>query len=135
QRAYQPASLAGVDEVVDDQQPLAGAAAKLSHRIRDPLENLEIALLVVVVARHAHGIDDANTELPRNNRGRHQSAARDGDDSMERADLGEPPGQRPAIPVKLVPGDGERLFGIVVGHATYVLQADFRAACSAASIS
>ena len=28
-RAHQPAGLAGVDEVVDDQKPLAGAAAEL----------------------------------------------------------------------------------------------------------
>src|SRR4029078_10832956 len=106
-RTHQPPGLAGVDEVVDDQQPLAGAAAKFCYLGRNTLENLEVALLGMVVAGNADGIDDANAELARHDGCRHQPTAGNRDNGMKWTELVEPPGQRPAIPVKLVPGDRE----------------------------
>ncbi|GCC45564.1 hypothetical protein chiPu_0029711, partial [Chiloscyllium punctatum] len=99
--AHHPAGLAGVDKVVDDQQSLAGAAAELGGLLRNALEHLQVALLVMVVARDADRIDDPQAELARHDRRRHQPAAGDRDHRMERSDFIEPPGQRPAIPVEL----------------------------------
>src|SRR6202163_2510371 len=59
-RAHQPAGLAGVDEIVDDQKSLAGAAAEFCHFGRNALESLQLALPGMVVAGNADGIDDAN---------------------------------------------------------------------------
>ena len=78
---------------------------------RNALQHLQVALLGVVVARDADGIDDAHAEFARHDRRRHQPAAGDRDDRMKRPDLVEPPGQRPAIPVKLVPRDRKGLSG------------------------
>src|ERR1700694_5315245 len=52
---HQPPGLAGVDEVVDDQESLAGAAAELGGVGGNALEHLEVALLGVVIARDANG--------------------------------------------------------------------------------
>ncbi len=101
--ADQPTGLAGIDEVVDNQEPLAGAAAEFGGGLGNALQNLKLALLVMIVAGDADGIDHAHTEFARHDRGRHQATAGDGDDCVKRPDLVEPPGQRPAIPVKLVP--------------------------------
>ena len=125
--AHQPAGLAGVDEVIDDQQALAGAAAEFCHFGRNALQNLQIALLGVVVTGDADGIDDANAEFARDDGRRHQPAAGDRDDGMKRPDLVEPPGQRPAIPVKLVPRDRK-------GFAGPFLRAQFRIRQVASSI-
>ena len=78
-RAHQSPGLAGVDEVVDDQEPLAGAAAELCHLGPKRPSAPEVALLVVVVACDADGIDDANAEFARDDRRRHQPAAGDRD--------------------------------------------------------
>src|ERR1700756_4098560 len=51
--AHQLAGLAGIDEVVDDQKALAGAAAELGGLLRNALEHFQVALLVVVVAGDA----------------------------------------------------------------------------------
>ena len=101
--ADEPSGLAGIDEVVDDQQPLAGAAAEFGGIGGNALQYFQVALLGVIVARNADGIDDANAELARHDRRRHQAAAGDRDHGMKRPDFVEPPGQRPAVPVKLVP--------------------------------
>ena len=107
--AHQARGLAGVDEIVDDQEALAGAAAELCGLGRDALQDLQSALPVVIVARDADGIDHAHAEFAGDDRRRHQPAAGDRDHGVERADLVQPPGQRPAIPVKLVPRDRKRL--------------------------
>ena len=57
----------------------------------------------MIVARNAYGIDDANAKFAGDDGRRHQPAAGNRDHGMKRPDLIEPPGQRPAIPVKLVP--------------------------------
>src|SRR5260370_17551068 len=101
--ADQPPGLAGIDEIVDDQQALPGAAAECGCVSRNALQHLQVALLGVIVAGDTDGIDHAYAELARDDRGRHEATAGDGDDRMKRPDLVEPPGQRPAIPVKLVP--------------------------------
>ncbi|MGY3408811.1 hypothetical protein ACVWZV_004924 [Bradyrhizobium sp. GM5.1] len=102
-RAHQLAGLAGVDEIVDDQEPLAGAAAKRHHVFGDALQHFEIALLVVVIAGDADRIDHAHAKLARHDRRRHKPAAGDRDHRMKRTNFIEPPGQCPAIPVELVP--------------------------------
>src|SRR6267154_3516895 len=43
--AHQPPGLAGVDEIIDDQQSLASAAAEFRGVSRNALENLQVALL------------------------------------------------------------------------------------------
>ena len=101
--AHQPSGLAGIDEVIDDQESLAGAAAEPGGVGRDAFQDLQIALLGVVVAGNADGIDGAQAQFARNDRGGHQATAGNRDDGMKRADLIQPPGQCAAIPVKLVP--------------------------------
>src|SRR6185437_7164339 len=119
-RAYQPPGLAGIDEIVDDEKTLAGAVAELRGLLRNALQHLQVTLLGVVVACDADRIDNADTEFARDDRRRHQAAARDRDHGLERPDFVEPPGQRPAIAVKLVPGDRK-------GLACPLLRAEFRA--------
>src|SRR6266702_6742674 len=117
--AHQLAGLAGVDEVVDDEQPLAGAAAELHRRVGNALEDLELALLVMVVARNADRIDHAHAQLACHDRSRHQTAAGDRNHRVKGANLVEPPRQSPAIPVELVPRNRE-------GLARALLRAQFR---------
>ena len=45
-RTHQPPGLAGVDEIVDDQQPLAAAAAEFCHFGRNALETFRSPCLV-----------------------------------------------------------------------------------------
>src|SRR4029079_16405544 len=104
-RTHPPPRLAGIDEVVDDQQPLATTAAQFCHCRRNALKGLQVALPGMVVAGNANGIDDANAKFARNDGRRHQPTTGDRNDGMKRPHLVEPPGQRPAIPVKLIPRD------------------------------
>src|SRR5665213_4009218 len=68
----------------------------------------------MVVAGDAYSIDHANAELARDDRRRHQAATGDCDYGVKRPDLIQPPRQRAAIPVKLVPRDGKRFAGLVL---------------------
>jgi hypothetical protein len=68
-------------------------------------------LIFVIVGGDADRIDQADLELARDNRGRHQAAARDRDDPGPGPHAVEPPGQRPRVAVELVPGDGEVFVG------------------------
>src|SRR6185312_846178 len=56
-----------------------------------------------------HAIDGADVELSRHDRRRHEAAASYGDAGLERPLAVEPPGQRPAVAVELVPADRETL--------------------------
>src|SRR5215470_19431215 len=62
QIAHYLGGLAGVDEVVDDQHALAVAAADARDLVRDALDQLEVALGLVAVALHAHGLDHPDAE-------------------------------------------------------------------------
>ena len=73
----------------------------------------------MVVAGDTDGIDDAKAEFARDDCRRHQPAAGDRDHRMKRPDLVESPGQRPAIPVELVPRDRK-------GFVRPLLRAQFR---------
>src|SRR5262249_25055169 len=73
------------------------------------LEKTHLALRCVVVARHAYRIDQADAELAGHDCGRHQAAAGDGNDGVERPGIREPPSERARIAVKLVPRDRKRL--------------------------
>src|SRR5579871_6357813 len=75
QLAHQPPGLAGIDEVIDDQESLAGALAELGDIRRDALEHFQVALLGVIVTCDADGIDDANAKFARDDGRRHQTAA------------------------------------------------------------
>src|ERR1700694_3292722 len=116
---HQPCGLAGIDEIVNDQQSLAGPAAKLCDLGRYALQNLEVAACGVIVAGNADGIDHADAKLARDDAPRHCPAAGDRDHRVNRPDLVQPPGQRPAIPVELVPRDRK-------GLARPLLRAQFR---------
>src|SRR6266542_5114571 len=70
----------------------------------------------LAVARHAHRLDDAQVELAGDDRGRHQAAAGDADDRLERADVGEPPGERPRVAMERVPGNRKGLCGLRLRH-------------------
>jgi hypothetical protein len=115
QAAHELSGLAGIDEIVDDQKPLASAATEFGRFLRNPLQHLQVALLVMVIACDADRIDDSHAELARDDCRRHQPAAGDRDHRMERPDLVEPPGQRPAIPVELVPRHRKRLARPLLG--------------------
>ena len=70
----------------------------------DALHHLDVALvLVVVIAGDADGLDDAHVEFARHDRRRHQPAAGDADDRLERSRFVQAPGQRTGVAVKLVP--------------------------------
>src|SRR5690606_3465513 len=99
---------AGVDQIVDDQY-FAAILRHVEDRLADGLEHLDAALVLVVIALDGHGLDRADIELARHDGRRNEAAAGDGDDGVERAHAGQPPGQRPAVAVELVPGHGERL--------------------------
>ena len=85
--------------------PAPSPAAERDDRRRDVLEHLQLALGGVVVARHAHRLDQPDVELARDDRRRHQAAAGDADDRLERAGAVEPPGERARIAMELVPRD------------------------------
>ena len=115
--ADQPRGLAGVDQVVDHQDRRALPAGKIDDRAADRLQHLEAALLpVVVVGGDADRLDQTNAELARDDRRRHQPAARDADDRLPRALPGKPPRQRAGIAVELVPGDRKRLVRARLSH-------------------
>ena len=88
------AGLPGVDQVVDDQP--AGAAAL------DPLQHARLALVLLVIGRHADGVDQPQLELARDDLRRDQAAARDRHDALPGAALRQAPGQRPGVPVQLI---------------------------------
>jgi hypothetical protein len=92
-----------IHEIVDD-QPAAAVAA-----IGGLLHHCQFALAAVVIAGDADGIDQPQLQLPRHDGGRHQAAARHGDDAFPRPLLDQPPGQRLGIAVQFVPGDGKVL--------------------------
>ena len=85
--ADNPCRFPRIHEIIDNQDPFAVL------RIGDGFENFEPALILMLVGRNAHGVDQADLEFPRDDRRRHQS----------------PPG----IPVKLVPRDGKRFLVLV----------------------
>src|SRR5262249_33433097 len=66
--AYPLSGFAGIDEIIDDQPPLAAPAADADDAARHVLEHLEFALRDVVVARDAHGLDQPDAELARDDR-------------------------------------------------------------------
>jgi hypothetical protein len=102
---------AGVDEIVDDQDACAPLPAGLRHRGGDVLQHRRVALVLVVVIRgDADRLDDADLELARDDRRRHEPAAGDADERRERASPGEPPGERPRVAVELLPGDPKGFF-------------------------
>ena len=81
---------------------------KLLDLIGDALQDLQLTLRrVVMIARHAYRLDDANAKLARDDGSRHKSAARDADEALERPGGRQPPGKRTSIAVELVPGDRE----------------------------
>src|SRR5579862_2425848 len=101
--AHNARGFSGVDQVVDDEHALALPAHRGDFRA-NALHHLDVALvLVIVIARDAHGLDDAHVEYARHDRGRHQAAAGDADDRLERPRLVQAPGQRAGVAVKLVP--------------------------------
>src|SRR6185312_415138 len=96
--------LSGIHEIIDDQHTLAIAAAHLDDRVRHILQHARGALgLVIVVARDTHGFDQADFQFTRYNRGRHEPTARYANNGLEWPGSGEPPRERPRIPMELVP--------------------------------
>ena len=132
--AHDARGLAGVDEVVDDQHALALAAHRATSA-PTPLSTVELALVrVVVIAGDADRLDQADVEFARDDRRRHQAAAGDADDRLERPRLVQPPGQRARVAVELVPGHRERSFpgaaGVCIAcHLSDVLAARRCASC------
>src|SRR6185312_14374332 len=74
------------------------------------------SLRVLVVAADADGLDEPQAQLARHDRRRHQPAAGDADDGLERPLVGQPPGERARIAMQLVPRDRERLAIARLGH-------------------
>src|SRR5690606_6724098 len=104
--------LARVDEVVHHEHARAAAVAERTDLRVDLLEDHQLALvLIVVVARDADRLDEADLELTRHDRRRHQAAAGDADDGLEGPGAVQAPGECPRIAVELVPGDGKGFFG------------------------
>src|SRR5207253_9499790 len=85
------------------------AAADRGYALCHVLEHVELALRNVVVARHAHRLDQPDAELARNNCGGHEAAARHADDRLEWPGAGEPPGERARVAMELIPRDRKRL--------------------------
>ncbi len=89
-----------VDEIVDDHPPLA-VADDLGVVI---LDDARLALFLVVIAGNADGLDEPDLQLPRHDARRYHAAARDGDDALPvLALLDQPPRQRLAVAVELIP--------------------------------
>ena len=71
-----------------------------------PLSTLsDPCVLIVVIARDAHGLDQPDLQFARHDRGRHQPAARHAHDRLERPGARQPPRERARIAVELVPRD------------------------------
>src|SRR5216684_4975044 len=112
QAPHDPRGASGIDEIVDDDDAPAFAAGDAYDPLGRWFEQLELALGARgAVARHAHGLDDPQVELAGDDRGRHQAAARDAHDRLERARVGEPPGERSRVAMERVPGNREGFFG------------------------
>src|SRR5438477_2080247 len=112
--AHEPRSVAGIDQVVDDQNALAAPAFR--GRKPNALEQAHVASIGMFVARDAYGIDHAKPELARDNRGRYESAARDRNDRIERPGSGEPPGKRARVAVELLPRDWKYFLRLTGAH-------------------
>jgi hypothetical protein len=92
----------GVDEVVDDEDP--PAIAEPRNIFRDRLQYFRPALLRPgFITGDAERFDDTHIEFARDDRRRHESAPRNRDDRGKRSRLGETPGQRARVAVKLLP--------------------------------
>ena len=105
-------SLAGVGEIVDDQNAGSVAAGFLDQAFRNVLDDDEIALvLVFVIGGDADRLDVADAQFAGDDGSRNQPASGDGDDCLPAAQCiahaRQPPGERLAIAVELVPGDGK----------------------------
>ena len=85
-----------------------------------------VALGLVVVAGDADRVDDAELQLPRDDRRGHQPATGDGDDALPALDIMQPPGQRLGVAVQLFPrnrkGLAERYFA-ALAHGAIILDA------------
>ena len=90
---------AGVDQVVDDQEP--GPVAGRRRRLGD----LRLAALLILIGDDADALHQPQIQLPRDDRGRDQSAAADRDNAGEGPICHQPPGQGARVAMKLVPGD------------------------------
>ncbi len=65
-----------------------------------------------MVGGDADSLDNANAELPRNDRRRNKPTARNADDrGPAPIYAGQSPGERACVTVKLIPGNGESFFG------------------------
>ena len=77
-----PGSCARIDEIIDDQQ-LAAGLGLLQQVLGDRLEHLDAALVLVVVTLDRDALDDADVELARHDRGRHESTTGDGNQRVD----------------------------------------------------
>src|SRR5688572_21163065 len=99
----------GIDQVVDQQVPLARALHAFQdldgalHLRRAPL----IFLRTRVVAGDADGVDQADVELARDQRRRHEAAARHRDDAFPGTLAVQDFGQVARIAMQLYPGDDD----------------------------
>src|SRR5437764_6229548 len=100
---------AGIDQVIHDEHTLAAPPADADHACRYVLEHLELALRDMIVARHANRLDQADTELARDNPGWNETPAGDADDCEEWAGTRQPPREGARVPVEFVPRNRERL--------------------------
>src|SRR5690606_17849862 len=107
--------IAGVHQIIDDEE-LAAIARDVEDRPADFLEHLDAAPVLVVVAFDRYRLDGADIELAGDDGGRHQPAPGDRHHGVERAQPRQAPGQRAAIAVELIPGDGKRLLAGSVQH-------------------
>ena len=108
--AHQLGGPAGVDQVVDDQRIGAVAGHALEHR--------DFTLCLMVVGRHADGVDQPQFQLARDDRRRHQPAARDRDNLIPRSLFRQSPGERLGVTMELFPGNGEVVLRLG-GHENY----------------
>ena len=84
------------------------------------LQQLDLgAALHAVVGRAADRVDQAQVELAGDDGGRHQPAAGDRDQALERPEIGQPPCQRPGVAVQFRPRDGKHL--VVAGTARHAI--------------
>src|SRR5262249_61515923 len=82
----------------------------------DALGPGEWALVALVVAGDADGIDEPHLKLAGDDRRRHEPAAGDRDDALPRALLDQAPGERLGVAVQLFPGDREVLLELPDAH-------------------
>src|SRR5690606_31583644 len=71
------------------------------------LHQLRLAAILLVIGDDADRLDHAAFELTCHDRRRDEAAAGDRDHALPRAALEQPPGQRLAVAMQLVPGDRE----------------------------